>query len=162
MKSRKAISIVFALVLALGVLLPATRASVRDQATQLTFTQSVQIPGHVVLLPGTYWFTIADSPSNRNIVKVFDINWQLITTTIAASAEIARPSDNTLLMLAERSADKPYVLLQWYYPGNTTGHEFVYPGREGLALSEDTVNIVTVLADPVPLATAYSAPNGHY
>ena len=162
MKSRKAFSIVFALVLALGVLIPATRASVRDQATQLTFTQSVQIPGNVVLPPGTYWFTIADSPSNRDVVKVFDINWRPITTTIAASTEIARPSDNTLLMFAERSADQPYVLPQWYYPGNTTGHEFVYGEREGRALSEETVNIVTVLADPAPLATAYSAPNGRY
>src|SRR5579864_2281646 len=126
MKARKAFSTVFEFVLALGDLVPAIRASERDQATQLTFTQPVQIPGNVVLPPGTYWFTIAESPSNRNIVRVFDINWQPITTTIAASTEHARPSDNTLLTFAERSADQPYVLLKWYYPGNTTGHEFVY------------------------------------
>jgi hypothetical protein len=162
MTARKAFSIVFALVLSLGVLIPATRASERDQATQLTFTQSVQIPGNVVLAPGTYWFTVADSPSNRNIVRVFDINWQPITTTIAASTELARPADNTLLTFAERSADQPYVLLEWYYPGRTTGHEFVYSGREGRALSEETVNFVTVLADPAPMATAYNAPNGQY
>lgn len=162
MKARKAISTIFALVLALGILVPATRASERDQATQLTFTQSVQIPGNVVLPPGTYWFTIVDSQTNRNIVKVFDISWQPITTTIAVSTELARPSDNTLLTFAQRSADQPSVLLEWFYPGNTTGHEFVYGGREGLALSEETVNIVTVLAQSAPVATAYSTSNGRY
>jgi hypothetical protein len=162
MKARKAISIVFALVLALGVLVPATRASERDQATQLTFTQSVQIPGNVVLPPGTYWFTIADSQSNRNIVRVFDIYWQPITTTIAVSAEHLRPSENTLLTFAERSADQPNVLLKWYYPGNTTGHEFVYSGPEGRALSEETVGIVTVAAEPAPMATVNNVPNGQY
>jgi hypothetical protein len=156
MKSRKTICSAFVLVIALGFLTPVTRASERDQATQLTFTQSVQIPGNVVLQPGTYWFSVADSPSDRNIVRVFDVNWQPITTTVAASKEIAQPYDNTLVTFAERSANQPVVLLEWFYPGRTTGHEFIYSGREGRALTEETVDIVAVTAEPVALAPAYS------
>jgi hypothetical protein len=162
MKTGKAISITFAIVLALGVVAPAIWASERDQATQLTFTQPVQIPGNIVLQPGTYWFTIAVSPSNRNLVQIFDINWQPITTTIAASTEHSWRSDNTQLTFAERSADQPDVLLKWYYPGETIGHEFIYSGRGGRALSEETVNVETVLAEPAPVATAYRGTNGRY
>src|ERR1700746_3304454 len=137
MTTRRAISIMFAIVLAVAVLAPATWASERDQATQLTFDQSVQIPGHVVLAPGTYWFTISDSSSNRNLVRVFNINWQPITATMAAPTEHAWRADNTQLTFAVRSADQPNVLLKWYYPGENTGHEFLYSGRESQALSEE-------------------------
>jgi hypothetical protein len=155
MKARKALNIIFATVVALGILAPATWASERDQATQLTFSQSVQIPGNIVLQPGTYWFTVADLPSNRNIVRVFDINWQPITTAIAATTEHPWRNDNTQLTFAQRSADQPSVLLKWYYPGRTVGHEFIYSGNEGRALSEETTDVVTVFADPAPIATAY-------
>jgi hypothetical protein len=162
MSTRKAICVGFAIVLALAVLAPATWASERDQATQLTFSQPVQIPNNVVLQPGTYWFTVADSPADRNIVEVFDVNWQPITITVAASTEHAWRSDNTQLTLAQRVADQPDVLLKWYYPGNKTGHAIIYSGREGRALSEDTVNVVTVYAEPAPMVPAVSARGAQY
>ena len=162
MKTRKALTIAFAFgfVLALGVMAPTTWGSARDQATQLTFTQSVEIPGNVVLQPGTYWFTVADSTANRNVVHVFDQNWQPITTTVATTTQHNWTSDNTELMFAMRSGNQPNVLLKWYYPGDTMGHEFVYTGAEGRALSEDTTNVVTVDAQPAPQVPAGS--NGSY
>ena len=33
---------------------------------------------------------------------------------------------DTTVTLAEQGAGKPDVLLKWFYPGNETGHEFVY------------------------------------
>jgi hypothetical protein len=162
MKTRKALAIAFGFVLALGPIAPAIWGSARDQATQLTFTQSVEIPGNVVLQPGTYWFTVADSTTDRNIVRVFDQNWQPITTTMATSTQHNWTSDNTVLMFAVRSADQPNVLLKWYYPGDTMGHEFVYSGAEGRAISEDTTNVVTVNAQPAPAVPAYSGNTGSY
>jgi len=47
MNTRKAISIL-GLLLAFAIILPAARADEYDQASQLTFSQPVQIPGHVL------------------------------------------------------------------------------------------------------------------
>jgi hypothetical protein len=162
MSTRKAICICFAIALALVVVTPASWASERDQATQLTFSQPVQIPNHVVLQPGTYWFTVEDTPADRNIVHVFDVNWQPITSTIAASTEHSWESDNTQLTFAQRSANQPDMLLKWYYPGDKTGHAFIYSGREGRALSEDTINVVTLYAEPAPMVPAGSARGAQY
>jgi hypothetical protein len=155
MKTQKTVTIFFGLALLLGFLAPVTWGSQRDQATQLTFSQPVQIPDNIVLPPGTYWFAIADSSANRNIVRVFDANWNPISTTLANSTQQLQPSENTQLTFAERSADQPEVLLKWFYPGDTLGHEFVYSGSEGRALSEQTVDVVTVIADPAPMIAAF-------
>ena len=148
MNMRKIANVVVALVLALCFTAPVTRASQRDQATQLTFSQDIQIPGNTVLPAGTYWFALMDTAANRNVVQVFDVNWQPITTVMANSTEMSQPSDNTLLTFAQRSSNQPLLLLKWYYPGNNIGHEFVYSGAEGRALAEQTVNTVTVVGQP--------------
>ena len=57
MNTRKAF-ITAGLVLASLIMLPVAHADEWDQASQLTFSQSVQIPGRV-LPAGTYWFVLA-------------------------------------------------------------------------------------------------------
>jgi hypothetical protein len=59
MKTQKTF-ITLGLVLASVIMLPAARANEYDQATKLTFNQSIQIPGRV-LPAGTYWFVLADT-----------------------------------------------------------------------------------------------------
>jgi hypothetical protein len=59
MNTRKAF-ITLGLLLALVMMLPYARASERDQATAITFNQSVQIPGRV-LPAGTYWFVVSEA-----------------------------------------------------------------------------------------------------
>ncbi len=41
-----------------------------DNATKMTFSEPVEVPGQV-LESGTYWFTLADSESDRNIVQIW-------------------------------------------------------------------------------------------
>lgn len=144
MKVRKIIGVAFAFVLALWIAAPGARASERDQASQLTFSQSVQLPGNTVLPAGTYWFVLADSAANHNIVHVFDANWEPVATVLTNSTQIPNPTDHTRLTFAERSSNQPVLLLKWYYPGDPIGHEFVYSG----ALAEQTVRTVTVVGQP--------------
>jgi len=54
----------------LGAVLPRATADEWDQKTVFTFSGPVEIPGQV-LPAGTYVFKLADSPSDRNIVQVF-------------------------------------------------------------------------------------------
>jgi hypothetical protein len=73
MKTQKTF-ITLALALASALMLAAARATDYDQATKLTFNQSVEIPGRV-LPAGTYWFVLADTDDARNVVHVFT-TWQ--------------------------------------------------------------------------------------
>ena len=95
MKTRKTISIL-GLLLALAFILPAAaRADEYNQATQLTFSQPVQIPGHV-LPAGTYWFVLADSSiGDRNIIHIFNSDRSTLYATVgtisAERAQLIRP-----------------------------------------------------------------------
>jgi len=71
MKYLTAIAIA-ASVFALGsAFAPAASADTWNQLTKVTFSGPVEIPGQV-LPAGTYWFKLLDSPSNRNIVQVYN------------------------------------------------------------------------------------------
>jgi hypothetical protein len=130
MNTRKATSIL-GLLLAFAIILPAARADEYDQASQLTFSQPVQIPGRV-LPAGTYWFVLADvSIANRNIIHIFNSDRSTLYATVSTiTAERAQSSDHTALTFAERDSTQPTAILDWFYPGRKTGHEFVYPAQD--------------------------------
>jgi len=129
MKTRKTISFL-GLLLAFAIILPAARADEYDQASQLTFSQPVQIPGRV-LPAGTYWFVLADtSIANRNIIHIFNSDRSTLYATVSTiTAERAQSSDHTALTFAERDSTQPSAILDWFYPGRKTGHEFLYAAQ---------------------------------
>jgi hypothetical protein len=146
MNTRRAIRLLLASAFALAMIAPVARADERNQATQLTFDQAVQVPDNVVLPAGTYWFKLADSIGSRNIVQVFDSNWSIVATLLTTPALRPEVSDHTILTMAEGAPDQPDALVKWFYPGETTGHELVYSTRMERQLSED--NMINVMAAP--------------
>jgi hypothetical protein len=151
MKARTAIGIVIACALALVLSAPATRADERDQATQLTFNQAVQIPGGVVLPPGTYWFKVGQDVTDQNVVRVTDANGSIIATTLAISTDRPAITDHTELKMAEGTSSEPLILVKWFYPDRTIGHEFVYSKPMESQISEDSM--LTVKATLAPSGT---------
>ena len=157
MNNRKAISIL-GLLFALAIILPTTaRADEYDQASQLTFSQPVQIPGRV-LPPGTYWFVLADtSIANRNIIHIFNSDRSTLYATVTTiAAERAESSDHTALTFAERDSTQPSAIVTWFYPGRKTGHEFVYPAQDEKELASAEHQTV-VARGPVAHQTAVAA-----
>ena len=156
MNTRKAISIL-GLLLAFAIILPAARADEYDQASQLTFSQPVQIPGHV-LPAGTYWFVLADvSIANRNIIHIFNFDRSTLYATVSTiTAERAQSSDHTALTFAERDSTQPSAILDWFYPGRKTGHEFVYPAQDEKELASAKHQTVVARA-PATHQTAVAA-----
>jgi hypothetical protein len=57
------------------------RADEWNQETILTFSQPVEIPGQI-LPAGRYWFILADSFSNRHIVRIFSSDWSKLYATL--------------------------------------------------------------------------------
>jgi hypothetical protein len=125
MIDRKAFT-VLGLGLALAFLvLPDARASEIDQATKLTFSQSVQIPGQV-LRAGTYWFTVDPTPGSK-IVRIFSQDRLTLYATLqTVSAQYLEPSKETEITFADRGSMQPEAIVTWFYPGRTIGHEFLY------------------------------------
>jgi len=103
----------------------AAHADEFDQATTITFSQPIQIPGQV-LPAGTYLFKLADSNSNQNIVQVFNTDRTVLYATLQTIAtERQEPTGDTAVTLAEPESGGPNVLVKWFYPGRETGNEFL-------------------------------------
>ena len=106
---------------------PAARAGNWNEETKLIFNAPVEIPGRV-LLPGTYWFQLLDSSSNRNVVQIFNKNeTRLIDTVMTVPAYRLRPTGHTVVTFAERPVDNPEAIRTWFYPGMNYGQRFIYP-----------------------------------
>src|ERR1700688_853299 len=118
MNTKKVITI-FGLLLAFAIIPLVTRADEYDQATKLTFNQSVQIPGRV-LPAGTYWFVLADtSIANRNIIHIFNSDRStLCATLLADGSRRLRRTDKTTITFAEPGLGKPDAIVDWFYPGH--------------------------------------------
>jgi hypothetical protein len=144
---RKALGIIMGGVLALAFIsfAPNARADERDQAVQFTFNQPVEIPGNHVLPAGTYWFVMLDAGSHGRIVQVFNTDRsQLFATLETITTERPNITDQTQLTFGKVSPDKPLMLIDWFYPGLTAGHEFVYSSQQESQISEG--NRITLIA----------------
>lgn len=136
MNSRRKILAYCAVALALTWGAPAlTAEQQRNERTVLTFSSPVQIPG-AVLQPGEYVFKLAPSAANNNIVQVFDANeTKLITTTLTVPKQRQDPKGDIVLTFGAAKAGEPPALQAFFYPGTTSGHEFVYPESQARDLA---------------------------
>ena len=129
MSLRSALALFFGVALAFMLFQPVARADEWNEMTKLKFNEPIELP-RVVLPAGSYWFKLANSPSNRNIVEVFSTNWKHEYATLLTIPTYRQHStDYTVLKFAERRHDLPEALLKWYYPGRLTVQQFVYSAR---------------------------------
>src|SRR5580700_5023792 len=101
MNTKKTV-ITLGLALAFLTIMPVARADEWNQASRLTFNQAVQIPGRV-LPAGTYWFVLANTASNRNVVQIFSADRStLYGTILTVSASRLEPTDHTAITFAKQ------------------------------------------------------------
>jgi len=119
---------VLVFVLAL-IMLPIARADQSNEATKVTFSQPVQIPARV-LPAGTYWFMRPNDNTQHDQVRIYNSDRTIFyATVITVAAQRLQPSDKTTFTFAVRESTQPQAIIDWFYPGSTTGHEFVYPAK---------------------------------
>ncbi|MGA7919406.1 MAG: hypothetical protein WCA38_07005 [Candidatus Acidiferrales bacterium] len=122
--------------LAFLIFLPVARADESNQATKVTFNQAVQIPGRV-LPAGTYWFVLPADITQHNQVRIFGSDRTTLYATIfTIGTDRREPTDNTAFTFAARES-QPQALVAWFYPGEKTGHEFLYPKQLQTELARD-------------------------
>ena len=132
------------LLLAFVIILPTARADENDQATKLTFDQPVQIPGRV-LSTGTYWFMLTNTQFSRKIVRIYNSDRStLIATVLTIDTQSSTIPGQTTVTFAEREPMQPQTLVSWFYPGESTGHQFIYSNKEEQELAQ--VKHYTIMA----------------
>ena len=132
-------------------------AQPRDRKTTVTFSQPFEIPGvgaegsgSQVLPAGTYVFTLVDSLSDRHIVRVFSSDeTQVHATILAVPNSRLRATDKTVMTFAERAAGEPQAIRAWFYPGDNSGQEFVYPKKRAVELAKLYQQPVLYISDEV-------------
>jgi hypothetical protein len=130
------------------LVLPLTAAAQgpANQDTFFTFSQSVELPGGKTLPAGKYFFQLADSPSNRHIVKVMSEDRKQLHATLLAIPYYTneRPPDEPQVRFMETSvqgiagAPSSNAIKIWFYPGNSVGHEFIYPRAQAMRIAART------------------------
>jgi hypothetical protein len=129
---------------------PASAQSGSSQRTILTFSQPVEVPGHV-LPAGTYTFRLLDSMSDRHIVRISNEDGtRHIGLVMAIPNYRLEATDKTVITFNEVAAGAPNAIRAWFYPGRTIGQEFVYPKRRALELAVAARVPVPAIDDEIP------------
>jgi hypothetical protein len=101
-----------------------------NKRTEFQFSAPVQIPGHT-LAAGKYVFQLADSDSDRNVVQIFSEDStgreNLVTTLMVVPDYLGETPDKPVVHFEERPSGSPEAIHSWFYPGENTGCELVYP-----------------------------------
>src|SRR5579862_5729178 len=139
---------------------PSASADEMNKKTVITFSAPMEIPGvhlqgYGVLPAGTYVFKMLDSQSDRHIVQIFSQDELTVYATILAIPNYRlQATDKTVITFRERPAGQPDALRAWFYPGRTSGEEFVYPKSKAIELAKTTNTPVLFTAVEIPVEVA--------
>ena len=129
------------------------KADAWNQETIFTFSEPVAIPGQA-LPAGTYTFKLLNSQSDRDIVEIRgpkDEHFYGIFLTIPDYR--LRPTGKTVIKFDEAPAGSPEAVKAWFYPGDSYGHEFVYPKKDARELAKANHEPVPSMPDELAADT---------
>jgi hypothetical protein len=119
-------------------LAPAAHADEWTKLTYFTFSAPVEMPG-MVLPAGSYKFELADPDATRRVVRISEKEGGKIQGIFLSIPDRKlEPSDKPIVMFRETPAGAPEAVKAWFYPGETTGYEFVYPHDQALKIAKAT------------------------
>src|ERR1700688_3584691 len=105
MKRFKFVAMLFSLVFLALAITPRAKAQTSNEKTIMTFSEPFEVPGvdAQVLPAGTYAFTLVESLSDRNIVRITNVEGTHVFTTILAIDNVRlKPTDKTVMTFKER------------------------------------------------------------
>jgi hypothetical protein len=150
----RAAGLAFSITLLCMMLSGSASAQNWNKRTSVTFSGPVEIPGvgAQVLPAGTYVFRLLDSQSDRHIVQIFNKDESHLYATILAIPNYRlQATDKTVMTFAERIAGEPQAIRAWFYPGDNSGQEFVYPKKRAVELAKITNQPVLYIPDEAAL-----------
>ena len=98
-----------------------------DKKTVVVWDEPTLV-GSTTLPPGTYVLHLVDVPSSRHVVRFMNTREDQVFATVLALPNLRlTPTDKTAFQWWETPRGNPRALRAWFYPGDSFGHEFVYP-----------------------------------
>jgi hypothetical protein len=115
-----------------------------DKAVYFTFSAPVTVP-NATLPAGKYLFRLADSLSNRHIVQIYSADGSKLHAMLMTLPQIRqRASDDPEVRFLESPANEAPPIATWWYPGERTGWEFIYPREQARRLAQTAkANVLT-------------------
>lgn len=147
--------VAIACTLAAATMFPLTASAqggLPNQDTFFTFSQAVELPG-TTLPAGTYLFALADGATNRHVVRVMSQDRTTLHATLLAipNYTLDKASDEPQVRFMEGPETGPQAVKVWFYPGRTTGHEFLYPRSQARKLAARTGESVLTTKTEAPV-----------
>ena len=106
-----------------------------DKRTLFTFSGPVTLPG-VTLPAGQYLFRLADPNSSSKVVQVLNADgtkpYGLFFTI---PAERLEPASSPEVHFMETASGTPAAIRTWWYPGERSGYEFIFPKEQARRLA---------------------------
>ncbi len=110
-------------------------AQTLDKRTLFTFSGPISMPG-VTLPAGKYLFRLANPESGTNVVQVLNADGtKPYGMFFAMRAERFEPASTPEVRFMETGAGMPAAIKTWWYPGERSGYEFVYPKEQARRLA---------------------------
>lgn len=141
-------------------LLPSAKADMFDKRTILTVHETIQIPG-MVLDPGTYVMKRTIPRTDPDIISFLNRDEDEVLATVhAIPVERQEATGESVFLFDEARGTEPKALKVWYYPGEITGAEFVYPKDQNLlAMNTQEGEFIGGLAPKTESSVAEPAPS---
>ena len=115
----------------------AAQNPVPSERTFMTFSNTVEMPG-VTLPAGTYVFRMADTPQ-RNVVQVLSKDEKdMLGQWTFVQAQRPKATEDTVVMFKETPEGTTPAVQFWYYPGSSSGKEFIYPKAQAQKIANAT------------------------
>jgi len=127
---------------------PQAQADAWNKMTTITVSEPLRLP-MIVLQPGAYELRLVEHDAYRHVIQVSDKSGRVLTTFLAVPNYRLRATGKTEFQYWEVPAGETKALRAWFYPGDSFGHEFVYPKGETAQLSADA-------STKIPTTTAQS------
>jgi hypothetical protein len=110
------------------VVAPVANAQTIEKKTRITTNIPIEVPGKVVLVPGTYVLKTYNADTGRHTVQFFNrTETELYTTAVAVPTYQVDPPNEDTIVLFEPNPGHVRALQKWLYAGSNYGLEFVYP-----------------------------------
>jgi len=147
-------AVAFSAVVASGI----AGAQTWNKKTFLTFSGPVSLPG-ITLPAGTYTFQIANPDSGSRVIQVSDKDGKNVRGLFfAIPSQLPDAPSDPVVRFAERPEGAPEAIKAWFYPGERTGFEFVYPRTQAVRIAKANHEKVLSYPDPAPKQTASAQP----
>jgi hypothetical protein len=119
-----------------------------DKRTFFTFSRPITLPG-LTLPPGKYIFRLADDQTSRKVIQVVSSDgtkpYAMLLTVANERRDLPKDAEVSFLETAART---PSAVRAWWYPGERTGYEFIYPRAQARQLAQSTgSSVLTTKSD---------------